>query len=76
MLHSVVLLSNGPTVHPNWNLLIGLAGGWATAALAALIKIAYTVGTVATRLQDLERRADGWDQALSNNYRPRPRERD
>ncbi len=67
--------SSAPTVGPNWNLLIGLAGGWATAALAALARIAYLMGTVATRLQDLERRADGWDQAISNGYEPRPRER-
>ena len=59
-------------VSSNLSLYLGLIATWALAALAALIRIAYLMGTVSTRLQDLERRADAWDEAIANGYRPRP----
>lgn len=62
------------TVSSNIGLYLGLIATWALAALTALIRIAYLMGTVSSRLRDLERRADAWDEAISNGYRPRPTE--
>ena len=48
---------------------------WSVGVLVLLYKIGNLMGQISQRLQDLERRAKAWDEAISNGYRPRPQNR-
>jgi len=50
--------------------------GWGVLSLALLYRIGYVMGRIDSRLTEIERRAQAWDQALANGYRPRPPEDD
>jgi len=55
--------------------LIAVASTWALVTIGLLYRIGTFVGDISARLNEIERRATAWDEALANGYRPRPPER-